>query len=174
MDYRTEKSSPSRIDDKDLAILRILQADGRLTNKELAARVSLSPTPVYERVRRLEQEGYIRGYSAVLDPDKLRRGFVVFCNVKLRELCRAKAEAFVACIRDIDEVTECYNISGSFDYLLKIMAPDMAYYRDFVLNVLGTLDNISAIESTFVMASVKSGPAIPVPHFLTLSAADPK
>lgn len=159
---QTEKISISRLDAKDMEILRILQSDCRLTNKELASRVSLSPTPVYERVRRLEQEGFIRGYAALLDADKLRRGFVVFCNVKLRELNREKAERFVDRIRAIDEVTECYNISGSFDYLLKIMAPDMAYYRDFILNELGTLDNISTIESTFVMATVKAGAPVPL------------
>lgn len=158
-----ENFSVERLDATDISILRILQSDGRLTIKELAARVSRSATPVYERVKRLEQEGYIKGYVALLEPDKLRRGFVVFCNVKLRELCRENAEAFVERILAIDEVTECYNISGQFDYMLKVMAPDMAYYRDFVLNVLGTIGNISAIESTFVMETLKSGPAIPLP-----------
>ncbi len=85
--------------------------------------MSRSATPVYERVKRLEQEGYIKGYVALLDPDKLRRGFVVFCNVKLRELCRENAEAFVERILAIDEVTECYNISGQFDYMLKSWLP---------------------------------------------------
>ena len=155
--------SVEHLDETDIRILRLLQENCRLTIKELAAKVARSPTPVYERVRRLEQEGYIRGYVALLDPDKLRRGFVVFCNVKIRELCREKAERFVDRIRTIEEVTECYNISGGFDYMLKIMAPDMAYYRDFILNVLGTLDNISAIESTFVMETLKSGPSIPLP-----------
>lgn len=157
-----DKISIDRLDATDISILRILQTDGRLTTKELAARVSRSPTPVYERVRRLEQEGYIKGYVALLNPDRLRRGFVVICNVKLRELCREKADAFVGRIMDIPEVTECYNVSGKFDYMLKIMAPDMDYYRDFVLNILGTIDNLSAIESTFVMETLKSGPTIPL------------
>lgn len=157
-----DKISIDRLDATDISILRILQTDGRLTTKELAARVSRSPTPVYERVRRLEQEGYIKGYVALLNPDRLRRGFVVICNVKLRELCREKADAFVGHIMNIAEVTECYNVSGKFDYMLKIMAPDMDYYRDFVLNILGTIDNLSAIESTFVMETLKSGPTIPL------------
>lgn len=157
-----ENLSIEHLDATDIHILRCLQENCRLTTKELAAKVARSSTPVYERVRRLEQEGYIRGYVALLDAEKLRRGFVVFCHVKLRELSRDKAQSFVGHIRSIDEVTECYNISGSFDYMLKIMAPDMAYYRDFILNVLGTLDNISAIESTFVMQTLKSGPAIPL------------
>lgn len=158
-----DKLSVDRLDDIDISILRTLQSDGRLTTKELAARVSRSPTPVYERVRRLESEGYIRGYVAILNPDRLRRGFVVFCNVKLRELCREKADSFISRIKDIEEVTECYNVSGKFDYMLKIMAPGMDYYRDFVLNILGTIDNISSIESTFVMETLKTGPAIPLP-----------
>lgn len=158
-----ENLSIARLDSTDIAILRLLQQDGRLTIKELASRVARSQTPVYERVRRLEQEGYIKGYVAILNPDKLRRGFAVICNVKLRELNRERADQFVERIRAIDEVTECYNISGAFDYMLKIVAPDMAYYRDFILNVIASLDNIQSIESTFIMATLKSGPAVPLP-----------
>lgn len=158
-----ENLSIDRLDSTDIAILRLLQQDGRLTIKELASRVARSQTPVYERIRRLEQDGYIKGYVAILNPDKLRRGFAVICNVKLRELNRERADQFVERIRAIDEVTECYNISGAFDYMLKIVAPDMAYYRDFILNVIASLDNIQSIESTFIMATLKSGPAVPLP-----------
>lgn len=144
-----------RIDATDLRILRVLQENARLTNKEVAARVNLSTTPVFERIRRLEQQGYIRRYVAVLDAEKLGRGFVVFCSVKMQHICREIAENFARVVRDIPEVTECYNVSGSFDYLLKIHAPDMAYYRDFVLNVLGSIDHLGSLESTFVMDEIK-------------------
>ena len=123
--------------------------------KELAQKVNLSSTPVFERQRRLEGSGYIKKYMAVLDAEKLNRGFVVFCNVKMKQLNREIAHDFMRIIQEIPEVTECYNISGSFDYLLKIHAPDMKYYQEFVLNVLGTIDHLGSLESTFVMSEVK-------------------
>ena len=123
------------LDKTDLQILRVLQNNSRLTTKELAAKVNLSPTPVFERVKRLEANGYIKKYVAVLDPAKLNRGFVVFCSVKLRRLNRDIAAEFTRIVREIPEVTECYNISGDYDYLLKIHAPDMKYYQEFIINV---------------------------------------
>ena len=92
---------------------------------------------------------------AVLDAGKLDRGFVVFCNVKLRRMNRDIAGEFARIVQDISEVTECYNISGGFDYLLKIHAPDMKYYQEFILNVLGTIESLGSIESMFVMDEVK-------------------
>ena len=144
-----------RLDKTDLQILRILQENARLTTKELAARVHLSPTPVFERLKRLDNEGYIRKYVAVLDAEKLHCGFVVFCSVKLRRLNRD-------IVRGIPEVTECYNISGDYDYLLKIHAPDMKYYQEFTLNVLGTIDSLGSLMSTFVMDEVKHDYGIPI------------
>lgn len=144
-----------KLDKTDLQILRTLQGNARLTTKELAAEVNLSSTPVFERLRRLENNGYIKKYIAVLDAEKLNQGFVVFCNVKLRRMNRDIATDFVRMIQDIPQVTECYNISGSFDYLLKIHAPNMKYYQEFILNVLGTIESLGSIESTFVMSEVK-------------------
>ena len=138
-----------KLDKVDLQILRTLQENARLTTKELAARVSLSSTPVFERLKRLESGGYIKKYIAVLDAEKLNQGFVVFCSVKLRRLNRDIAAEFTRIIQDIPEVTECY------DYLLKIHAPNMKYYQEFILNVLGTIDSLGSLESTFVMAEVK-------------------
>lgn len=143
------------LDKIDLQILCTLQQNSRLTTKELASRVSLSSTPVFERLKRLEANGYIKKYIAVLDAEKLNRGFIVFCNVKMSRLSREIAHDFSEIIRNIPEVTECYNISGSFDYLLKIHAPDMKYYQEFVLNVLGTIENLASLESTFVMDEIK-------------------
>lgn len=116
-------STLEKLDKVDLQILRTLQENARLTTKELAARVSLSSTPVFERLKRLENGGYIKKYIAVLDAEKLNQGFVVFCSVKLRRLNRDIAAEFTRIIQDIPEVTECYNISGSYDYLLKIHSP---------------------------------------------------
>ena len=136
-------------------MLRTLQENARLTVKELAAKVRLSSTPVFERLKRLEEGGYIKKYMAVLDAGKLDRGFVVCCNVKLRRMNRNIAGEFARIVQDIPEVTECYNISGGFDYLLKIHAPDMKYYQEFILNVLGTVESLGSIESMFVMDEVK-------------------
>lgn len=156
-----EYYSMETLDKMDLQILRILQANSRLTTKELAALVHLSTTPVFERMKRLEKEGYIQKYVAVLNAEKLNRGFVVFCSVKLRRINFDIAAEFIRTIREIPEVTECYNVSGEYDYLLKIHAPDMKYYQSFILNVLGKIDILGSLTSTFVMDEVKHDYGIP-------------
>lgn len=144
-----------RLDATDISILRHLQQNARLTIKEIGAEVNLSSTPVYERLKRLEREGYIKKYVAVLDVEKLDRGFLVFCSIKLRQISIERAQEFVDKIREIPQVTECYNISGRYDYLLKIYARNMKAYQEFILNVLGELDCVGSLESTFVMDEVK-------------------
>lgn len=150
-----KKGHMETLDKTDIKILRILQNNARLTIKEIAAQVNLSTTPVFERMKRLENDGYIKRYIAILDHEKLNRGFSVFCSVKMNRLSREIAENFAKVIKEIPEVAECYNISGSYDYLLKIYAPDMKYYQEFVLNFLGTIENLRSLESTFVMDSIK-------------------
>ena len=149
------------LDSIDLSILRILQENSRLTTKEVAKQVHLSTTPVFERIKRLEQEGYIRKYVAILDADKLNRGFTVYCCVKLMQFNHNIAENFAKMIKEIPEVTECYNITGEYDYLLKVCSPDMKYYREFILNVLGTIDGLGSLTSMFVMAELKHSIALP-------------
>lgn len=144
-----------KLDEKDVDILRALQQNARLTNKELAAKVHLSTTPTYERVKRLERLGVIKQYATILDASKLNKGFAVFCSIKLRRLNSEMATAFTDMVKELPEVTECYNISGSFDYLLRIHASDMKHYQQFLLNVIGRHDNISRLESTFVMEEIK-------------------
>ena len=144
------------LDSVDIQILRALQENARLTTKELAAKVNLSTTPVFERLKRLEKSGFIRKYVAVLDAQKLGRGFTVFCSVKLKQMNRAVARDFISVIKDIPQVAECYNVSGEYDYLLKIQAPDMKYYNEFIINVLGTIDSIGSILSSFVMDEIKN------------------
>lgn len=151
-----------KLDKVDLQILRTLQQNARLTVKELAARVSLSSTPVFERLKRLENGGYIKRYMAVLDAEKLNQGFVVFCNVKMSSMSRDIASSFAERMQQTPEVVECYNISGSFDYLLKIHAPNMKYYQEFILNILGTVEHLGSLESVFVMDVVKQEYGIPL------------
>lgn len=143
------------LDKIDLQILRVLQENARLTTKELAARVSLSSTPVFERLKRLEANGYIKKYMAIVDAEKFHQGFIVFCKVKMTRLNRDIAQDFSRIVQGIPEVTECYNISGSYDYLLKIHAKDMKHYQAFILNVLGTIEHLSSLESVFVMDELK-------------------
>lgn len=145
-----------QLDDIDLQILRTLQRNAKLTTKELADAVHLTPTPVFERQKRMERKGIIRKYVAVLAPDRLGQGLLVFCKVKLKQMNREIAEAFVRRIQRIPEVTECYNTSGEYDYLLKIRARDMKQYQEFVLNKLGAIESLGSLESTFVMDEVKN------------------
>jgi Lrp/AsnC family leucine-responsive transcriptional regulator len=143
------------LDETDLQILKTLQKNAKLTTKELADAVHLTPTPVFERQKRLERQGYIKKYTAILDPEKLNQGLLVFCKVKLNQINHEIADKFAQSIRGIDEVTECYNTSGSYDYLLRVRARDMKQYQEFVLTKLGEIEHVSSIESTFVMSEVK-------------------
>ena len=142
------------LDKTDLLILKTLQKNAKLTTKELADAVNLSPTPVFERQKRLERQGYIKKYVAIIDPEKLGLGLLVFCKVKLKQINHEIADAFTRRIQRIPEVTECYNTSGAYDYLLKVRAQDMKQYQEFVLNKLGDIDSVGSIESTFVMSDV--------------------
>lgn len=152
----------TQLDKTDLQILKILQENGRITIKELAQKVHLSPTPVFERVRRMESGGIIERYTAVLNAARLGQGFIVFCSVRLRRMGKEIANDFVDKIKNIPEVAECYNISGEFDYLLKIYAPDMQYYNEFCINILGTIESLGSIQSSFVMNPVKTSVGIPL------------
>lgn len=144
------------LDNTDLNLLRILSKNSGFTIKELAAKVNLSPSPVFERLKRLEREGYIKKYVALLDAEKLNHGFIVFCNIKLKTHDKSIGHKFVNDILKIDEVVECYNISGEYDFLLKVYARSMKHYQDFVFNKLGSVNSIGSTQSTFVMAEIKN------------------
>ena len=151
-----KKTYTENLDSVDIQILRCLQQDARMTIKDLSREVNLSASPVFERIKRMEREGYIKRYVTVLDAEKLHKGFIVFCSVRLSPLNKKVAEEFCKIIQDIPEVTECYNISGHYDYLLKVHSPDMKYYQEFILNTLGQLSMLGSLESTFVMEEVKN------------------
>lgn len=152
----------ANIDETDLNILSELQKDCQLTTKELAQRVNLSPTPVFERVKRLEKEGYIKNYVAVLNPELLDKELVVFCNVRLKQHNADIGHQFMDAIMKIKEISECYNISGDFDFMLKIYVKDMKHYQNFVINDLGKLDTVGNIQSLFVLGEIKNTHGIPV------------
>ena len=148
--------SMNDLDETDLLLLKTLANNSKHTNKELAALVNLSPSPVFERIKRLESSGYIKKYIAILDAEKFNQGFIVFCNIKLKQHDKKIGHQFVADILNIDEVVECYNISGDYDFILKVYARDMKNYQDFVFNKLGSVESIGSTHSTFVMAEIKN------------------
>lgn len=148
--------SVDKLDKVDTQLLQLLGENAKLTIKELADRVNLSHTPVFERVKRLELNGYIKKYIALIDAEKLNYGLVVFCNIKLKQHDKRIGHEFVADILRLGEVVECYNISGDFDFLLKVYAKDMKHYQDFVFNKLGSVKSIGSTHSTFVMSETKN------------------
>ncbi|WP_044209519.1 Lrp/AsnC family transcriptional regulator [Flammeovirga sp. OC4] len=150
------------LDRLDIQILNLLQKNSNLSTKEIGHKVHLSTTPVYERIKRMEREGYIKNYVAVLDAEKLDRSLTVFCNVTLKEHSKVIGHQFVNDILALDEITECYNISGDYDFLLKVMVKDMKAYQDFVLNKLGEIANIGSAHSTFVMGKIKESIHVPL------------
>lgn len=150
------------LDELDLTILRILQENSRLTTKELAQKIHLSVTPTYERQRRMERLGYIKGYVAVLDANKLDRGFIVYCNVSMKTINKQIAEEFSNTVAEWHEVTECYNISGDGDYLLKVCVGSMQRYQQFILDKLGGFPHIAHIRSVFVMDTLKFTYGLPI------------
>lgn len=150
------------LDKTDLAILRELQKNCRLTTKELGQKINLSTTPTFERQRRLERMGYIQKYVAILDASRLNRSFLVLCTVSMRQINRSIAAGFAEAVAGWEEVTECYNTSGDGDYLLKICVGSMASYQDFLLNKLGTFEYIAHIRSSFVMDTLKFSYGLPI------------
>ena len=150
------------LDRIDILILRELQKDAKLTTKELAAKVNLSPSPTFERQKRLEREGYIQRYIAVVDPIKVGNGIMVLCNVRLKHHSKEYSQQFTSVIAVIDEVVECFNTSGDYDYQLKIYARSMQDYQNLVLGTLGDLDCIGSLHSIFVIGEVKNSFSVPV------------
>lgn len=150
------------LDRIDILILRELQKDAKLTTKELAAKVNLSPSPVFERQKRLEREGYIRKYIALVDPIKTGHGIMVLCNVSLKHHSKEYDKQFTSVISEIDQVVECFNTSGDYDYMMKIYARSMEDYQQFILGTLGDLECIGSLHSIFVIGQVKNTTALPL------------
>jgi len=153
----------SDLDRIDLKILKLLQEDGRLSNLKLAESVALSPTAVLARVQRLVRDGYILGYEARLDPQKLGRGFTVFVEVLLDRTTPNVFDEFKAAVQVRDEIMECHMVAGGFDYLLKTRMADMAAYRDFAGTVLWQLPGVRETRTYAVMEEVKNSARLPLP-----------
>jgi DNA-binding Lrp family transcriptional regulator len=150
------------LDATDLRILRLLQNQAKVTNKEIAAELGLTPSPVYERIRRLERTGVIRRYVALVDREQLGLRLLVFCNVSIKEHARPYILTFEREIRTLPEVLECFHTAGGFDYLLKIAVPDMNAYQRFLVQKLAALENIGRVQSSFVMDEIKHDTQLPI------------
>lgn len=157
----TEPSRP--LDRIDRNILRQLQANGRLSNVDLAKQVNLSPTPCLERVRRLEKAGYITGYAARLFPMKLEAGLTVFVQVTLDRTTSDIFDHFKQAVQQEPGIAECHMVAGGFDYLLKVRTRDMDSFRRFLGEVINPLPGVISTATYVAMETVKEGDQVPVP-----------
>ena len=151
-----------KLDKTDLDILRALQENARLTTKELADKVHLSPSPTFERQKRLEREGYIKKYVALVDSRKVGNQIIIWCNIRLKQHTHDYIQEFMDAVQDIEEITDCYNTSGDFDFLIKVHTQSMEAYQDFMLNTLGKMHCLGSLNSVFVIGKVKSTTAVPI------------
>ncbi|KQM43885.1 Lrp/AsnC family transcriptional regulator [Chryseobacterium sp. Leaf201] len=147
-------------DEKDLSILRILQKDAKLSIRDIANRINLSPTPTHERIRRMEKLGIIKEYTAVLDRRKVDKGMMVICMIALNAHNKKTAGRFIEEVSRLREVVELHNISGDFDFMLKILAPNMDAFHEFFVNTLSEIEGIGQTKSIFVMNSIKESAQI--------------
>lgn len=154
---QTEQSTKTEVmlDKTDLSILRLLQQNARMTVKEIAEKVHLSTTPVHERIKWLEQSGVIKQYTAVVNHAKVKKGLMVIVYVSLKAHSKTAGARFIKHIHELDEVIECYNISGEFDFMLKVVAENMDDYYNFHVNKLSQSENIGNVQSVFVMGVLK-------------------
>src|SRR3954469_19942837 len=143
------------IDERDLSILKLLQHNARITVKEISDKIHLSTTPVHERIKRMEEAGVIKQYATLVDHSKVKKGLMVICYVSLKQHNKTAGAKFIKAINEMNEVIECYNISGEFDFMLKVVEENMDSYYDFHVNRLSEIENIGNVQSTFVMGVVK-------------------
>lgn len=148
-------TAQNSLDTKDLAILRLLQENARITVKEISAKVHLSTTPVHERIKRMEETGVIKQYATLVDHTKVSKGLMVICYVSLKQHSKNAGDKFIKTIQELSEVIECYNISGEFDFMLKVVSEDMNAYYDFHVNKLSQIENMGHVQSVFVMGIIK-------------------
>ena len=144
------------MDSIDKKLLILLQKDSKKTTKELSVKLNLSVTAVYERIKKLEREGIIQNYVALINRSKVNKGFVVFCHIKLIQHTREFLTKFESQVVKLSEILECHHVSGDYDYILKIAVRDMEEYREFLVTKLTTLEHIGSTHSTFAIEEVKN------------------
>lgn len=151
-----------KLDAIDKRLLALLQADSKVNVKEIAARLNMTKTPIYERIRRYEKEGIIEKYVAVLNREAANNSMVVFCSVSLDSQKLEEIQKFSAAIKDVPEVMECYLMGGANDFLLKVVVSDLNAYHQFSSGKLAALPNVGQIKSTFVLNEVKRSTVFPL------------
>lgn len=158
-----------KLDKIDFKILSILQDRGRVTNAQLATEIGLSPAPTLERVRKLENSGFIRSFHALVDAQKLGLKIIVYIEVKLNYHSHFKIEKFIDTIGAIPQITEAYHITGDGDFLLKMYTGSIEEYQKFIVDVLSKIDGVGHIESKVVLSTVKKDMGLPMKPDLVLS-----
>jgi len=154
MDYSLDKI--------DLQIIHSLQKDAKMKIKEIAAELNMTNTPIFDRIKKLEQAGVIMGYSARIAKEKVGLHLVAFCSITLDKHNQNNIKQFELEIKKLEEVIECYHIAGMVDYMLKVVARDMIEYQSFIATKLAALDNIGRVQSSFVMTAVKDEGMLPL------------
>jgi len=149
-----------KLDHIDTKLINLLQEDSKRTNKQLSLLLNLSVTAVYERIKKLEKEQVITNYSARINPQKVDKSFLVFCHVKLIQHSREYLSVFESKILKLDEVSECFHVSGDYDYILKIYVKDMEEYREFMVNKLTSIKYIGSTQSSFMIGTIKNSTKI--------------
>ncbi|MDD3004097.1 Lrp/AsnC family transcriptional regulator [Flavobacterium sp.] len=140
----------------DSKLLKLLQNDAKQTTKQLSSKLNLSVTAVYERIKKLEREGVIERQVVLLNRNKIKKGFVVFCHLKLMQHTKEFIAQFEKEVVQLNEVLECFHVSGDYDYILKICVENMEEYREFMVTKLTTLQHIGSTHSTFMIGEVKN------------------
>ena len=148
------------LDTTDQKLINLLQQDGKQTTKQLSLQLNLSVTAVYERVKKLENKKVIDKYVAIINKNKIERSFLVFCHLKLIQHAKEYVTTFEREILKLEEVSECFHVSGDYDYILKIYVKDMEAYRNFMLTKLTTIKYIGSTHSIFAIEEVKNTTAI--------------
>lgn len=151
-----------KIDKIDSKILNLLQKDGRITIKEMAAQLDMSTTPIFERIKKLEKSGIIKQYAALLNPEKLNKKLYSFAHISLKDHNKETVDLFIEEILKIPEVMECHYVTGNSDFILKILLNDMEQYRDFVMGSLFRMKNIAKVETFLSLSVSKSSHIIPL------------
>ncbi len=151
-----------QFDSIDKKLITLLQNDSKKTNKELSNKLNLSVTAIYERIKKLENQGVIDRYVALVKKEKIDKSFVAFCHIKLSQHTQNYVVKFEREVANLEEVTECYHISGDYDYLLKVLVKDMEAFRNFMVKKLTSISHIGSTHSMFMINEVKHTTAISV------------
>ncbi|MAU17225.1 MAG: AsnC family transcriptional regulator [Muricauda sp.] len=149
-----------KLDETDMELVRLLQEDCKKTTKQYADALHLSKTAVYERIRRLERNGVITQYTALVDKAKVDRDFMVLCQIRLVQHTKENVLKFEREVLQLQEVSECFHVGGDYDYILKIYVKDMKSYREFMVTKLTAIAHIGNTQSSFVINEVKNSPSV--------------